>query len=209
MHLQLFQLTCKCGHLHLGRKRRERREAEQRERKSRLLEAPSLPRSRTHDLALPAGKPSLDQGKVPKTQGSSLCSSGAHAPVPSPESLRCHLSFPALVGGWASSSESYLLQHQDHQAVSFTTFFTSFFLSCLCLSLFLNFSTSAQTHLALRKGGAVVMAEGSRYSHREECAQFTEFQMEPGHAGCNQQTRRKYQDCRPWFWAPTTHWVSQ
>lgn len=39
-------------------------------------------RSRTHDLALPAGKPSLDQGKVPKTQGSSLCSSGAHAPVP-------------------------------------------------------------------------------------------------------------------------------
>lgn len=134
MHLQLFQLTCKCGHLHLGRKRRERREAEPRERKSRLLEAPSLPRSRTHDLALPAGKPSLDQAKVPKTQGSSLCSSGAHAPVPSPESLRCHLSFPALVGGWASSSESYLPQHQDHQAVSFPTFFTSFFSSCLSLS---------------------------------------------------------------------------
>ena len=87
MHLQLFQLTCKCGHLHLGRKRRERREAEQRERKSRLLEAPSLPRPRTHDLAPPAGKPSLDQAKVPKTQGSSLCSSGAHAPVPSPGDL--------------------------------------------------------------------------------------------------------------------------
>ena len=30
MHLQLFQLTCKCGHLHLGRKRRgEDGEAEQ------------------------------------------------------------------------------------------------------------------------------------------------------------------------------------
>ena len=127
-------VNCKCGHLHLGRKRRERREAEQRERKSRLLEAPSLPRPRTHDLAPPAGKPSLDQAKVPKTQGSSLCSSGAHAPVPSPESLGCHLSFPFLVGGWASSSESYSLQHQAHQAVSFTTFFTSFFLSYFCLS---------------------------------------------------------------------------
>lgn len=44
----------------------ERREAEHRERESRLLEAPSL-RPRTHDLAPPAGKPSLNQAKVPKT----------------------------------------------------------------------------------------------------------------------------------------------
>lgn len=29
MHLQLFQLTCKCGHLHLGRKRRGQTGAEQ------------------------------------------------------------------------------------------------------------------------------------------------------------------------------------
>ena len=46
------------------------------------------------------------------------------------------------------------------------------------------------------------MAEGSRCSHREECAQSTEFQMEPGHAGCNQQMRRK---CRG-MQAATSRW---
>lgn len=34
MHLQLFQLTCKCGHLHLGRERRGERQA----RRSRAKE---------------------------------------------------------------------------------------------------------------------------------------------------------------------------
>ena len=133
MHLQLFQLTCKCGHLHLESKRRGERRRRSREKRERP-QPPSgstKPAPGLRQMTLLQANWAQIRQSPPRLEGPLSATLAPtrhpHTLAPSPEKVSDAISpFSAPSGGRAVPSEAYGLQDQPPRGGFLGNFFISF-----------------------------------------------------------------------------------